>query len=233
MSPPLAKREQQPRAPESSSSRPFLSDVQTLRQRARQAIEEGAVTHGYDADRQAVCRVLNEALATEIVCVLRYKRHYFMADGLAAESVKAEFLEHANEEQAHADRIAERIVQLGGEPDLDPAHLASRSHAEYVEGDSLVDMIKEDLVAERIAIESYREIVAWLGTSDTTTRRMMEEILAAEEEHAAELAQGPEAAIGDDPLAMVEGETHGTDADAGDYLQQQEEAAPVAGDEEE
>jgi len=131
--------------------------------------------------------VLNEALATEIVCVLRYKRHYFMADGLAAESVKAEFLEHANEEQAHADRIAERIVQLGGEPDLDPANLASRSHAEYVEGDSLVDMIKEDLVAERIAIESYREIVAWLGTSDSTTRRMMEEILAAEEEHADDL----------------------------------------------
>ena len=187
MSSPLAKREQPSRAPETPSSRPFLSDVQTLRQRARQAIEEGAVTHGYDADRQAVCRVLNEALATEIVCVLRYKRHYFMADGLAAESVKAEFLEHANEEQAHADRIAERIVQLGGEPDLDPANLASRSHAEYVEGDSLVDMIKEDLVAERIAIESYREIVAWLGTSDSTTRRMMEEILAAEEEHADDL----------------------------------------------
>ena len=187
MSSPLAKREQPPRASEAPSSRPFLSDVQTLRQRARQAIEEGAVTHGYDADRQAVCRVLNEALATEIVCVLRYKRHYFMADGLAAESVKAEFLEHANEEQAHADRIAERIVQLGGEPDLDPANLASRSHAEYVEGDSLVDMIKEDLVAERIAIESYREIVAWLGTSDSTTRRMMEEILAAEEEHADDL----------------------------------------------
>ena len=185
MSPNVVTREPQARAPQ--SDRPFLSDVKTLRQRARQAIEEGAVTHGYDADRQAVCRVLNEALATEIVCVLRYKRHYFMADGLAAESVKAEFLEHANEEQAHADRIAERIVQLGGEPDLDPAHLASRSHAEYVEGDSLVDMIKEDLVAERIAIESYREIVAWLGTSDTTTRRMMEEILAAEEEHADDL----------------------------------------------
>ena len=183
----LAERDPQRGALERDTSRPFLSDVQALRQRARQAIEEGAVTQSYDADRQQVCRVLNEALATEIVCVLRYKRHYFMADGLSAESVKAEFLEHANEEQAHADRIAERIVQLGGEPDLDPKNLASRSHAEYVEGESLVDMIKEDLVAERIAIESYREIIAWLGASDTTTRRMMEEILAAEEEHADDL----------------------------------------------
>jgi bacterioferritin len=185
MSSNVIAREPQARAPQ--ADRPFLSDVQTLRQRARQAIEEGAVTQGYEADRQQVCRVLNEALATEIVCVLRYKRHYFMADGLAAESVKAEFLEHANEEQAHADRIAERIVQLGGEPDLNPANLATKSHAEYVEGDSLVDMIKEDLVAERIAIESYREIVAWLGKTDSTTRRMMEEILAAEEEHADDL----------------------------------------------
>ncbi|HET9339329.1 MAG TPA: ferritin-like domain-containing protein [Casimicrobiaceae bacterium] len=183
----LAERDPQRGALERDTSRPFLSDVQALRQRARQAIEEGAVTQSYDADRQQVCRVLNEALATEIVCVLRYKRHYFMADGLSAESVKAEFLEHANEEQAHADRIAERIVQLGGEPDLDPKNLASRSHAEYVEGESLVDMIKEDLVAERIAIESYREIIAWLGATDTTTRRMMEEILAAEEEHADDL----------------------------------------------
>ena len=185
MSSNVIAREPQARAPQ--ADRPFLSDVQTLRQRARQAIEEGAVTQGYEADRQQVCRVLNEALATEIVCVLRYKRHYFMADGLAAESVKAEFLEHANEEQAHPDRIAERIVQLGGEPDLNPANLATKSHAEYVEGDSLVDMIKEDLVAERIAIESYREIVAWLGKTDSTTRRMMEEILAAEEEHADDL----------------------------------------------
>ena len=171
----------------SQGKRPFLTDVKTLRDRARKHIQQGAVTPGYRADAKKVIKLLNEALATEIVCVLRYKRHYFMADGLAAESVKAEFLEHANEEQAHADRIAERIVQLGGEPDLDPANLASRSHAEYVEGDSLVDMIKEDLVAERIAIESYREIVAWLGTSDSTTRRMMEEILAAEEEHADDL----------------------------------------------
>jgi bacterioferritin len=184
---PLAERDPQRGALERDTTRPFLSDVHTLRQRARQAIEEGAVTQSYDADREQVCRVLNEALATEIVCVLRYKRHYFMADGLSAESVKTEFLEHANEEQAHADRIAERIVQLGGEPDLDPKNLASRSHAEYVEGESLVDMIKEDLVAERIAIESYREIVAWLGATDTTTRRMMEEILATEEEHADDL----------------------------------------------
>ena len=172
---------------QSHNQNTFVRNVQELRARARKHIEQGAVTAGYGADRERMVAVLNEALATEIVCVLRYKRHYFMADGLAAESVKAEFLEHANEEQAHADRIAERIVQLGGEPDLDPANLASRSHAEYFEGDSLVDMIKEDLVAERIAIESYREIVAWLGTSDSTTRRMMEEILAAEEEHADDL----------------------------------------------
>ena len=167
--------------------RPFLTDVQTLRKRARQAMDEGAVTSGYDADRDAVCKVLNEALATEIVCVLRYKRPYFLAEGLASDSVKQEFLEHANAEQGHADRIAERIVQLGGEPDLNPASLVGRSHAEYVEGESLVDMIREDLVAERIAIESYREIVAWLGTADSTTRRMMEEILADEEEHADDL----------------------------------------------
>jgi bacterioferritin len=185
MSSNVIAREAPARAPQ--SDRPFLSDVQTLRQRARQAIEEGAVTQGYDADREQVCRVLNEALATEIVCVLRYKRHYYMADGIHAESVKAEFLEHAKEEQAHADQIAERIVQLGGEPDFDPKNLATRAHAEYVEGETLTDMIKEDLIAERIAIESYREIVAWLGKADSTTRRIMEEILAKEEEHADDL----------------------------------------------
>jgi len=172
------------RMPAARAEKPFLSDVETLRKRARKAIEEGAVTPGYAADRQAVCRVLNEALATEIVCVLRYKRHYFMAQGLASDSVKKEFLEHANEEQAHADQIAERIVQLGGEPDLNPAVLAGRSHSEYVEGDNLVSMIREDLVAERVAIESYREIIAWLATADPTTRRLMEAILAVEEEHA-------------------------------------------------
>ena len=176
------------RVPAASADKPFLSDVAALRKRARRAIDEGAVTPGYQADRVAVCRVLNEALATEIVCVLRYKRHSFMAQGLASDPVKAEFLEHANAEQAHADRIAERIVQLGGEPDLDPAVLAGRSHSEYVEGKDLVSMIREDLVAERVAIESYREIVAWLAAADPTTRRMMEELLADEEEHADDLS---------------------------------------------
>ncbi|MFO1397714.1 MAG: ferritin-like domain-containing protein [Burkholderiales bacterium] len=167
---------------------PFLTDVATLRARAREHIDQGAVTSDYGLDRAQVCSVLNAALATEIVCVLRYKRHYFMAQGLAAESVKAEFLEHANEEQAHADEIAERIVQLGGEPDLDPQGLATKAHSEYVAGTTLRDMIREDLVAERIAIESYREIVLWLGHGDPTTRKMMEEILAKEEEHADDMA---------------------------------------------
>ena len=163
---------------------PFLTDVATLRERARKHIEAGAVTSNYGADPQLVVKVLNEALATEIVCVLRYKRHYFMAQGIASESVKQEFGEHAAQEQEHADRIAERIVQLGGEPDLDADTLTKRSHAEYVEGTSLVDMLREDLVAERIAIESYREIVQWLHGKDSTTKRMLEEILAVEEEHA-------------------------------------------------
>lgn len=167
---------------------PFLSDVQTLRKRARQHIESGAVTSNYAVDSKKLCRVLNDALATEIVCVLRYKRHYFMAEGLAAESVKAEFLVHANEEQAHADEIASRIVQLGGEPDLNPDGLSGRSHSEYVEGTTLRDMIKEDLVAERVAIESYREIIAWLDGKDSTTRKMLEGILATEEEHAEDMA---------------------------------------------
>ena len=169
------------------SSKPFLTDVATLRKRARAHMEEGAVTPGYGGDREAVVNVLNDALATEIVCVLRYKRHYFMAQGLASDSVKEEFLEHANEEQAHADRIAERIVQLGGEPDFNPATLSGRSHSEYMPGTSLVDMIREDLVAERIAIESYREIIEWLHGKDPTTHRMMRDILAVEEEHAEDL----------------------------------------------
>ena len=169
------------------ADKPFLTDVKTLRERARQHIEKGAVTEGYKADRETVNKILNEALATEIVCVLRYKRHYFMASGIHAESVAAEFLQHANEEQGHADQIAQRIVQLGGEPNLNPDGLLSRSHAEYVEGDSLLDMIKEDLVAERIAIDSYREIIQYLGNDDPTTRRMMEGILAMEEEHAEDL----------------------------------------------
>ena len=166
----------------------FLSDIQTLRQRAREDIAQGAVTPGYHADRRVVLKLLNEALATEIICTLRYKRHYYMASGIHAEGVAAEFLQHANEEQQHADQIAERITQLGGEPDFSPDGLSTRSHAEYVEGDSLTEMIKEDLVAERIAIDSYREMAEYLGTKDITSRRLMEEILAKEEEHADDLA---------------------------------------------
>ena len=136
------------------SDKPFLTDIKTLRERARQHIEQGAITEGYGADRDVVVKLLNEALATEIICVLRYKRHYFMATGINAEGVAAEFLQHANEEQGHADQIAQRIVQLNGEPNLNPDGLSTRSHAEYVEGNSLLDMIKEDLIAERIAIDS-------------------------------------------------------------------------------
>ena len=171
-----------------AKKRPFLTDVKTLRARARKHIEQGAVTEGYKADRNTVIRLLNEALATEIVCVLRYKRHFFMASGLHADPVAAEFLQHANEEQAHADELATRIVQLGGEPNFSPEGLVSRSHAEYVEGESLLDMIKEDLVAERIAIDSYGEMIRYLGSDDPTTRRMLEGILAMEEEHADDLA---------------------------------------------
>ncbi len=174
--------------PPATTSAPFLTDVKTLRQRARSHMEEGAVTPSYGGDRDAVVKVLNDALATEIVCVLRYKRHYFMAQGIASDSVKQEFLEHAGEEQEHADRIAERIVQLGGEPDLDPATLTGRAHSEYVPGNTLIDMIREDLVAERVAIESYREIVEWLHGKDPTTNRMLREILAVEEEHAEDMS---------------------------------------------
>ncbi|MFN2579285.1 MAG: bacterioferritin [Pyrinomonadaceae bacterium] len=170
-----------------SSPKPFLTDIKTLRERARQHIEKGAVTEGYRGDRETVSKVLNEALATEIVCVLRYRRHYFMASGINADSVAAEFLQHSNEEQGHADQIAQRIVQLGGAPNFNPEGLLTRSHAEYVEGETLTDMIKEDLVAERIAIDSYREIVQYLGNDDPTSRRLMENILAVEEEHADDL----------------------------------------------
>lgn len=166
---------------------PFLTDIQTLRARAREHIEHGAVTAGYKADRATVIKLLNEALATELICILRYKRHFFMATGLTAQSVAQEFLQHATEEQLHADQIAHRIVQLGGAPNFSPEGLAGRSHAEYVEGASLIDMIKEDLIAERIAIDSYREMIAYLGTNDSTTRRMLEGILAMEEEHADDL----------------------------------------------
>ena len=166
---------------------PFLSDIQAIRARARRHMEEGAVTDNYGADKGVVIRLLNEALATEIVCTLRYKRHYFMAKGLTSAGVAAEFLEHAKEEEGHADQFAERIVQLGGEPNFSPEGLATRSHAEYVEGKSLIDMIREDLVAERIAVESYRDMIRYLGTGDPTTRRLLEDVLAVEEEHAEDL----------------------------------------------
>jgi bacterioferritin len=165
-----------------------LTDVKTLRVRARKDIEGGAVTAGYSADRTQVLKLLNEALATEIVCVLRYRRHHFMARGIDAKSTADEFLVHSNEEQGHADQIAERIVQLGGEPDFSPDSLTDRSHAEYVPGSSLIEMIKEDLVAERIAIDSYRELIQYLADQDPTTSHMLRSILAVEEEHADELA---------------------------------------------
>src|SRR6266849_2179865 len=162
-----------PQSPQSDKRGPFVSDIEEIRRRARQHIENGAVTDAYQADRETVIRVLNEALATEIVCVLRYKRHHYMANGIHAQAVAAEFLEHATEEQGHADQIAERIIQLGGEPNFNPEGLLTRSHAEYIEGDSLVEMIKEDLVAERIAIESYSEMVRYFGDDDPTTRRLI------------------------------------------------------------
>jgi bacterioferritin len=167
----------------------FLADIEEIRRRARRHIELGPVTDGYKADRDAVVTVLNQALATELVCVLRYKRHYFMASGIHAQAVAEEFLEHAEaeEEQKHADAIAERITQLDGAPDFNPQGLLTRSHSEYVEGNSLLDMIREDLVAERIAIDSYRDIIQYLGNDDPTSRRVMEKILANEEEHAGDL----------------------------------------------
>src|SRR6266566_8156056 len=164
--------------------KPFLTDIKELRRRARSHMEQGAVTEGYRADRDTVLRILNEALATEIVCVLRYKRHYYMASGIHAQAVAEEFLEHAGEEQGHADLIAERITQLGGEPDLNPDGLLTRAHSEYVAGKGLVDMIKEDLVAERIAVQTYSEIIRWLHNDDPTTKILIEEINKKEEEHA-------------------------------------------------
>lgn len=171
-----------------SNDKPFLTDIAELRRRARQHIENGAVTPGYRADREQVVKILNEALATEIVCVLRYKRHYFMAQGIQADPIAAEFLQHANEEQGHADQIAARIMQLGGEPNFSPEGLLTRSHSEYAEGKDLVDMIKEDLIAERIAIDSYSEMIRYIGDDDITTSRMLETILAVEEEHADDLS---------------------------------------------
>jgi len=171
-------------APTPDPKKPFLSDIQEIRRRARQHIEKGAVTDTHKGDLKTTIRVLNEALATEIVCVLRYRRHHFMASGIHAKAVADEFLEHANEEQTHADQIAARIIQLNGEPNFNPEGLLMRSHSEYVEGQTLTDMIQEDLVAERIAIDSYSEMIRYFGENDPTTRRLMEEILAKEEEHA-------------------------------------------------
>jgi bacterioferritin len=165
----------------------FLTDIETIRKRARENIEAGPVTAAYGADRERVIDVLNTVLATELVCVLRYKRHYYTATGINAGPVAAEFLQHANEEQAHADEVAMRITQLQGSPNLDPAGLAERSHSEYDDSEGLVAMIREDLVAERIAIQSYQEIVRWLGEGDPTSRTMIERILAVEEEHADDL----------------------------------------------
>jgi bacterioferritin len=175
-------------ANQAQSSDPFVMDIKKIREDARKHMSEGPVTQTYGANRETVLKLLNDALATEIVCTLRYKRHHFMAKGINSEAVAAEFAEHATEEQEHADRIAERIVQLGGAPDFALEGLATRSHSEYQEGESLTDMIKENLVAERIAIDTYREIVRYLGEKDVTTRRLFEEILAVEEEHADDMA---------------------------------------------
>lgn len=182
-----------PAAKPSAREGAFLSDIKTIRERARKHIEQGAITPGYLLDKETVIRLLNEALATEIVCILRYKRHYYMATGFKGTTAAAEFLEHANDEQLHADQIALRITQLGGEPNFNPEGLLTRSHAEYVEGETLQDMILENLVAERIAIDSYREMIQYMGDKDSTTRIMLEQILASEEEHA------------DDMLALLEG----------------------------
>lgn len=165
----------------------FLTDVKTLRARAREQIDRGPVTDAYGADLSRVIEVCNEALATELVCVLRYKRHYFTAQGLGSGQVSAEFAQHALEEQAHADLLAARITQLGGSPDFNPETLTMRSHAEYDASPGLLEMVKEDLIAERIAIASYTEIIGWLGDKDPTSRRMFEGILEQEEEHADDL----------------------------------------------
>jgi bacterioferritin len=167
----------------------FKADIEDIRRRARTKLEEGPVTAAYRADRDKVVGVLNEVLATEIVCTLRYKNHYYMAQGIHSQAVADEFLEHAQQEDAHADMVAKRITELGGNPNFDPAGMAERSHAEYKAPPRLEDMIREDLIAERIAIATYLEIVRWLGNDDPTTRRMIEEILAVEEEHADDLAK--------------------------------------------
>jgi bacterioferritin len=183
----------------------FVSNLQEIRARARRQISDGAVTRDYKLNREQAVGIMNEALATEIVCVLRYKFHYFMATGIHSQAIKSEFLEHANEEQEHADRIAERIKQLGGKPEMNPASFIKMSHSEYKEGDSLADMIREDLVAERIAIATYREIIGYFGKRDSTSRTMFEEILAKEEEHADELTDllfAVDPATGESPRSL-------------------------------
>ena len=170
-----------------AKTKPFVSNIDNIRKSARKNIDDGAMTAGYSADRATVVKLLNQALATELVCVLRYKYHYYMASGIHSQAIKAEFLQHANEEQGHADLLAERITQLEGKPNFSPVGLLERSHADYVEGENIVDMIKEDLVAERIAIDSYREMITYVGTDDPTTRRVLEGILAMEEEHAEDM----------------------------------------------
>jgi len=167
----------------------FKADIEEIRRRAMEKMDEGAVTASYRADPAKVIEVLNEVLATETVCTLRYRSHYFMAKGVHAPGIEDEFLQHADDEQAHADRVAKRITELGGTPNLDPDGLAERSHAQYGTGETLTEMIREDLVAERIAVATYSEIIRWLGNDDPTTRRMMEELLATEEEHADDMAK--------------------------------------------
>jgi bacterioferritin len=169
------------------TAKPFLSDIQAIRQRAREHITRGAVTDTYTLDRETVLKLLNEALATELVCSLRYRAHYYLATGINAKSVAAEFQEHAEQEDEHAGWIAERITQLDGKPDFSPDGLTARCHAEYIVPDSLAAMIEENLVAERIAIDSYREIINYVGDGDTTTKRLLEKILAVEEEHAEDM----------------------------------------------
>lgn len=168
----------------------FVLDMEAIRRQAREHLNEGAVTDAYKGSRDTVVQLLNDALATELVCVLRYKRHYFMSaslGGIAGFAVTSELAQHVTEEQQHADKLAQRIVQLGGEPNFDPKGLATRSHAEYVSGSNLEEMLRDDLIAERIAIETYSEMIRYLGSKDPTTRRVLEEILEQEEEHADEL----------------------------------------------
>jgi len=175
-------------AMEDPKATPFLTDIKELQRRAREHVEKGAVTPTYRGDVQTAIKLLNEALATEIVCTLRYRRHYFMASGIHSQAVADEFKEHADQEQEHGDRIAQRIRQLGGAPDFNPQGLLMRSHAQYVEGSSLLDMIKENLIAERIAIESYTEMIRYFADNDPTSRRLMESVLGQEEEHADDMA---------------------------------------------